>query len=350
MINLGILGLGYIGGVHLEASRKMENGRVVAVATSRVEEARQRCSPDVSIYTDRGALLRHPGLDAVVVSLPTFLHEEYVRAAVGSGLHVLCEKPIALDARSVQRMIEAAGQAGRLLMEGKVLRFWPQYVRIKESVDASAIGPVCAVRAYRLGSYPPWGAWFRDPQKSGGCLLDLQIHDVDFIYWLLGFPTKVATMGVQSPTGSWDHVSTVLQYPGAVASVEATYLMPESWPFSCGIRVTGARGCLEFHFHVAGNIDERDKAVENFRMYGPAGAITHPDFQPADMYASELQYFVDCLERGEPAARCPTRHSLDVLRIMDASRRSADSGQPVLPEAPDESSVAHSPTGSDGQD
>ena len=343
MINLGIAGLGHIGRIHHEASRKIENARVVAVATSRTEDARKFCSPDVFIYTDYGTLLRHPGLDAVVVCLPTFLHEEYVRASVGSGLHVLCEKPLALDAGAAERMIEAAGQARRLLMVGQVLRFWPQYVRIKELVDSSAIGPVCAVRAYRLASYPKWASWFRDPKKSGGCLLDLQIHDVDFIYCLLGFPAWVSTVGIQSPSGSWDHVSTTLQYPGAVASVEASYLMPESWPFSCGIRVTGANGCLEFHFRVAGNIEQRQKAVGDFLMYGPGGAITRPEFQPGDMYASQLHYFVDCLERGEPPARCPPRHSLEVMRIMDACRRSADIGQAVKPEAADGSSGGHLP-------
>jgi predicted dehydrogenase len=343
MVNLGIAGLGHIGRIHLEASGRIENARVVAVATSRPEDARGLCSPDVFIYTDYGALLRHPGLDAVVVCLPTFLHEEYVRASVESGLHVLCEKPLALDAGAAERMIGAAGKARRLLMAAQVLRFWPQYVRIRELADSSAIGPVCALRAYRLAGYPRWASWFRNPEKSGGCLLDLQIHDVDFIYCLLGFPAWVSTVGIQSPSGSWDHVSTTLQYSGAVATVEASYLMPESWPFSCGIRVTGATGCLEFQFRVAGNIEQRRNAVEDFLMYGPGGAIARPEFPPGDMYALQLHYFADCLERGEPPTRCPPRHSLDVMRIMDACRRSVDTGQAVKPEAAEENSGGHSP-------
>ena len=88
--------------------------------------------------------------------------------------------------------------------------------------------------------------------------------------------------------------------------------MPESWPLSYGIRVTGANGCLEFHFRVAGNIEQRQKAVGDFLMYGPGGAITRPEFQPCEMYASQLHYFVDCLERSQPPARCPPRHSLEL--------------------------------------
>ncbi|MGH9469934.1 MAG: Gfo/Idh/MocA family protein, partial [Terriglobia bacterium] len=186
-----------------------------------------------------------------------------------------------------------------------------------------------AVDAWRLASYPPWGGWFRDPAMSGGARLDVQVHDADFVYWLLGPPQQVQAAGLKSAAGAWDHATTILRYPEALASIEATFLMPRDWPFTCGIRVTGEAGCLEYEFRVAGNVAERAEASSPLRLYAPgqpARAITVAD---EDMYAAQLRYFAECVERGRGPGLCPPQESCAVMRLMDRCLDSLETGRAV---------------------
>jgi len=328
MINLGIAGMGYIGQVHLEAARKVQGARVLAVATLDPEKIRNTF-PELRTYPNYADLFCDDRLDAVVICLPTNLHEKAMLMAAERGYHILCEKPMGLDAASAQRMLEAAQVHGRIFMVAHVVRFWPQYARIKELIDAGEIGSIRSVSACRLSKYPPWSDWFRDPARSGGGLLDLQIHDVDFIHWILGHPQSVYTVGIQSPAGSWDHVHTILNYPNAQASIEASLMMPEAWPFSTGILVCGSDGSLEYTFRVGANVQERDQASQFFRMYKNDGTVSEPTASSDDAYLAQLTYFVRCAAERQPPRLCPPEETCQVMQVMAASRQSAEMRQPV---------------------
>ena len=329
MVRLGVIGFGHIGRIHCEAAQRVAGAKLASVATRHPEEVRRLYGPDINICATYSDLGRAVPLDAVVVCTPTYLHEEHVLAAVKQGLHVLCEKPFALDLAAAHRMLAGARQNKAVLMIAQVLRFWPPYVRIKQAVDSGEIGTVQGITAYRLAQYPTWGDWFRDPQKSGGVLLDMQVHDVDFIYWLLGAPEEVYAAGVRSATGSWDHVCTTLRYPGAVVGIESSYLLPDSWPFSCGIRVIGSVASSEYTFRVAGNVEQRQQATSRLVMYQSNGQIEEPPVSSEDMYVAQLQYFVDCLEGGHAPQRCLPEDSYHVMEIMEACRESLSTSAPV---------------------
>jgi predicted dehydrogenase len=326
MLNLGIAGTGYIGRVHLEASRKVSGVQVLAVATLQPEKIRATF-PGLMIYPSYPELLRDDRLDAVVICLPTDLHEEATVKAAEFGRHILCEKPMALDAASAQRMLQAAQAHRRTLMVAHVLRFWPQYARIKELIAAGEVGSVRSVSAHRLAKFPDWSDWFRNPARSGGCLLDLQVHDVDFVHWILGHPQGVYTVGTQTSPGSWDHVHTTLNYPQAQAIIEASLLMPSSWPFTTGIYVVGTEGALEYTFRVGANIQERHQASHFFRLYKSDGAVNEPNASTDDAYVAQLRYFADCLAQGQPPRICPPEETCQVMQVMTASRQSAESGR-----------------------
>lgn len=329
MLRMGIAGFGHIGRIHAEAIQQASGVELAAVATSRPEEARQICGPHVTLFTNYSDMLRDGGLQAVVVAVPTYLHEQYVLEALGHGLSVLCEKPFSLTVASAERMLNVAQGNPACLMVAQVLRFWPPYVRVKQLVAEGTIGPVQAISASRLAKYPPWGNWFRDPGKSGGALLDMQIHDTDYLYWLMGPPTEVYAAGLPSETGSWDQVTTIMRYSNAVATVESTYLMPGTWPFTCGLRVTGTRGCLEFSFRVAGNVEKRDQATSRLLLYPNEGAATELTVSKEDMYAAQLQYFADCVEHHHSPELCPPAETVEVMRIMAACQKSLATSAPV---------------------
>lgn len=325
-MKIGIAGLGYIGEVHLRAAEKIPESRVVACATSRAEEIRQRF-PGLRVHPTYQDLLNDADLEAVAICVPTYLHEQYTLAALGKGLHVLCEKPMALEPQAAGNMVAAARSSGRILMIAQVLRFWPQYVRIKQIVESGAIGTVQTVAASRLAKSPPRDTWFHDPAKSGGCLLDLQIHDVDFIHWLLGAPDHVRTYGIQSASGCWDHVFTTLSYPGAIATVEGSFLMPDSRPFTSAIRVAGTKGSIEYEFKVGTNVQDRDEASHHFRLYKAGAESSEPAAETEDAYVAQLRYFSRCVEHGQDPEICSPDESCSVMKVMEASRQSAETGQ-----------------------
>jgi len=317
--------MGYIGQVHREACRKIPGAQVVAVATLDPEKIRGTfCG---QIYTHYEELLQDTRLDAIVIGLPTDLHEKAVVMAAECGRHILCEKPMALNAASARRMIEAAQAHERILMVGHVLRFWAQYARIKELIDAGEIGSPISIAAYRLSKFPPWMDWFRNAERSGGTLLDLQVHDIDFIHWILGHPQSVYTVGIESTSGCWDHVHTILTYPDAQASIEASSLMPESFPFTTRVLVLGTEGALEYTFRVGANIQERASASHSFRLYKSDGRQCEPAASTEDAYVAQLRYFVHCVAHHQPPNLCPPEESCQVIQVMDAARQSAETGR-----------------------
>lgn len=327
MIRAGIIGMGYMGRTHFRALQQVPEVQLVGVFHTEAAELRKEL-PDVPVFDSPEELYRQARPEAVIVTVPTFLHEQCVLEAIDAGCQVLCEKPFALDVASAERMLEAAGKRQTTLMVGQVLRFWPAYRRIRELADEGFLGQLRSITSYRLSSFPAWSAWFRDPAKSGGCLLDLQIHDVDFVHWIFGHPETVSTHGIRSETGSWDHVWTSLGYGDRVAQVEASYLMPPSWPFSTGVRVQGSKGMLEYSFGVQGNIEEREEAMHRFVRY-EGESRTELDLPTADPFVEELRYFFDCVKARRKPLLCPPEESLQVMRVMEASRESVESGQPV---------------------
>jgi len=329
MVKLAIAGMGYIGKVHYDASRKVTGARVAAVCTSRPDIAQQHCDSEVRVYQNYHDMLVESRPDAVIVCVPTFLHEKYVIEALSHGCQVLCEKPFAMNRLGAEKMVEAKNRAGALLMVAQVLRFWPQYVEIKRMLGQGKLGSVHAVHAHRFATFPAWGSWFRDPAKSGGCLLDLQVHDVDYAYWLLGSPREIRTVGIRSENGRWDHVSTTLRCGSAVATIESSFLMPDSWPFSCSVQVTGTQAAAEYNFRVSGNISRREQAVDELVLYSIGSSACRVDIRREDMYVAQLRHFVDCVKENQDSNVSPLQQSLEVMGIMDASLQSAETGKPV---------------------
>src|SRR5215472_10544816 len=211
-MRIAVIGLGFMGSMHIQALQKLAGVELIAVYSS---DSRKRSGDLTGIqgnlggpgqsfdfarvkqYSDITALLADPAIDAVDLCLPTHLHEGVTLDALHAGKHVLVEKPIALDGDSARRMIAAAQKAGRVLMAAQVLRFFPEYVALRDAIDR--YGPVRAASFSRRCAEPGWGGWLKDKARSGGGAFDLLIHDVDMCLSLFGRPRAVAANGF----GDW---------------------------------------------------------------------------------------------------------------------------------------------------
>ena len=326
MIGVGLLGAGSIGSIHFDGYRDLTCAKVVAVADANREAANRLAEAcGATAYYDISDLLTDGRVDMVDVCIPTFLHERAVVGAAEAGKHVLCEKPIALGLESADRMIAAVRASGVKAMVAQVMRFWPQYVMIKDLLDRGELGRPLAAVAERL-SAPKWG-WFKDPTLSGGAVLDIHIHDLDFFYYLFGEPSSVYALGLRSQTGGWEHVMTSLDFGSVKAVAEGSYLMPEGYPFLQSIRVLGDKASVEYRSQ--GEVVERAAEDAGFSLCRPGEPPMALEAPEVDGYAAEIEYFVSCVKDDRESEIATFEEARTVLRLALAATTSLKTGEVV---------------------
>lgn len=167
--------------------------------------------------------LKDPGIDALVISTPTFTHRDIATKALKAGKHVLVEKPLALDAKEAEDMVRAAQKAGRTLAVGHIERHNPAVKYAHDALRRGEFGQLITLTARRVSNFP---GRIRDV----GVILDLGVHDIDVVRYLVGSdPVSVAAdAGTFTPgLGVEDHAAILLTFPGGVTGVvEVNWLTP----------------------------------------------------------------------------------------------------------------------------
>lgn len=230
-----------MGRTHVTAYKAMPNAKVTAVCDLNEKQGKNLAEfAGCDWYNDGESMLNTVDIDVVDICLPTFLHEQYVLLAAGHKKHVICEKPVTLSLESLDRMIAATKEAGVQFAVGQVVRFWPEYVRAKEMVEAGELGTIKYARASRLSEHPAWSEWYRRAENSGGGLFDLHLHDIDYLCYLFGKVKQVYAVGRKNSVGCWNHVATSLTFEnGMEATAEGILEMPSGFPFTTELNVVG---------------------------------------------------------------------------------------------------------------
>ncbi len=331
MIKVGLIGTGFIGSAHAEAYRNMNNAKLVSIAD--VNEVVGRKLADehgANFYKDAENMLKNEDIDIVDICLPTFLHESFVLLAAKYNKHIICEKPFTLSEESAAKMIKAAESANVKFMVAQVIRFWPEYVKIKKLFDTDKIGEEKMIYASRLAQHPDWTTWHKDPKKSGGGLFDLHIHDIDFMCYLFGDVESVYAIGWQSDTGCWNHVMTSIKFKnGKFATVEGAFDMTDNFPFTMKFRAAGTNGSVDYNFIAGFNLEDVGGAIRNTVYYTNGQEPEVIGFAEIDAYQSELEYFVSCVQNDKPVDICPPSSSLDVVKVTLAIKKSLETGELV---------------------
>lgn len=261
-------------------------------------------------------------VEALDCCLPTDLHDEFGIQALEAGKHVVMEKPMARTTSQCQALMEAAEKAGRMLMPAQVVRFFPEFAATHRAVKAGKVGEPAVIRTRRGGPAPRGSEdWFMDPSRSGGLILDLAIHDLDWIRWTFGPAKSVMT---QTATRSHGQLSvpgdsaliTLELESGAIAHVEATWLDPEG--FRTHLEVAGSAGLISH--------DSRD--VATVRVSGEKKTRESGVDPQEDPYYLELRAFVEAIAgRGELPVSA--QDGYEAVRLCEAAIASAETGKPV---------------------
>lgn len=331
MLRIGIVGTGFMARTHAQRYADRDDAEVAAVASRSdpggfIEEH----APNAVGYADSGSMYRVGAVDAVAVCTPTHTHVDEVLAAADAGVDVFCEKPLARTLDGAEAIADAVAEAGVTFMVGHTLRFTPPYVEAKRRIESGGVGAVGTARVRRLSPFPDWGAenWFADFEKSGGVLLDLAIHDLDYLRWALGDVDRVFARTRQIDDGK--HAVVTLRFAdGAVGYVEASLSQPASRPFTTALEVAGDDGMVEFEL--------AEDPEQPYADPGPYEQYVRGDDLPSvesplerDAYAREVAAFVDAV-RGNREPPVTVRDGIEAMRLSLAAIASAERGEPVAP-------------------
>ena len=329
MLKVGIIGAGFIADSHANAYRLMDNIELTGISDVCEEAGRDFAVKfGCTYYPNAEKLLERSDIDIIDICLPTFLHEKYVIMSASYGKHILCEKPFTIALDSADRMLEAVNNAGVKFMIAQVVRFWPEYEKIKEICDCKGIGDVKVVYANRLSQHPNWSNWFKDVEKSGGGLFDLHLHDIDFMSYLLGPVESVYATGKQSENGAWNYVITILNFRnGCKACVEGGYEMTDGYPFTNSLRAFGSEGTIELNINAGYNIKNINEGKRELVHYKKGCKPNIINVEQKDAYANEIEYFVKCVyENKKPEVVMP-EESRVVLGLIHVIKRSLETGE-----------------------
>jgi predicted dehydrogenase len=256
------------------------------------------------------------------VCTPTPLHRPYTEKLASAGAHVFCEKPIAPTIEDAEAMVRAAKNAKVQLFIGHVLRFFQEYAAIKRILDEGKIGRPAVARASRCGAYPRGSNdWFTDYKQSGGALFDMSIHDIDFLNWCLGRPTRVFCRRHKEHLR--DYALAIIRYEsGAMAHVEGSWAHPGG--FYTAFELAGSDGLCRFDSAEAAPLRVQVRAAE-----GKAPGVAVPESPVAESpYLLEDRHFVGCIEEGDT----PVVTAADAIlaaRVALAAAQSAETGKAV---------------------
>lgn len=301
MLNVAIIGCGFMGRMHANVYGLLEGAQLVGLVDQKPDK-RANYSADFGVpaYETLHELFeKHPDLDVVDVCLPTYEHKDAVMAVAKAGKHVFCEKPMAMSLHEADQMIETCARYNVRLMIGHCIRFWPEYVLLKKLVDDGSLGKLLSINLTRYGEFPTWSTdnWLADESKSGGGVLDMHIHDTDYIHFLLGEPITVTSWGNIDHRGP-SQVFTTMTFPrGTIAHLEGGWNLPNHTPFKMAFRAIFERGATIMDGGpMAIYEDGKEPTIPEFPKMQAAGGGNISDLGG---YYHELAYFVDCLSTGK---------------------------------------------------
>lgn len=341
-MNIGIVGVGFMGMVHYLSYQKISGTRVVALC----DRSQERLAGDwtgirgnfgpsgeqmdlsgVATYESLEELIADPQVDLIDICLPPAAHADAAVAALSAGKHVLCEKPMALEVADGERMVAAAQQSQRRLMVGHVLPFFPEYAWVLSEVRSGKHGRLLGGEFKRVISDPAWMAGYWEADAVGGPMLDLHIHDAHFIRLLFGDPTRVTTRG-SLRAGLPEHWNSLFEFEesGVTAAATSGVITQPSRPFLHGFEIRLERATLSFEFAVERTPEGEDRA--GYRspptLLDSHGArqVELGDGDPMHAFQAELTHAVRVArEEAQPDA-LDARLARDAVRLCESQEKS----------------------------
>jgi predicted dehydrogenase len=345
-LRIGIIGSGGIAqACHMPGYASLpEHCEMVWCCDANPEVARQAADkfgvPNVT--TDFWDVVRDESLDAVSVATPNIFHALPTIESLKAGKHVLCEKPLAMNADEAKQMCRAAKDAGKLLQVGFQTRFGGPARFMKDYIDRGRMGEIYYARAQALRrrGVPGWGVFIDKEKQGGGPLVDIGVHILDLALFFMGHPRPISASGK-----TWDMLGRNPELWNAWGDYDRTKFTVEDFAVGFIRFDNGAVVTLESSF--MGNIDgdpfntqlfgTKSGAIVKGWGENPVQIFTEQDKQVFDLtpinvpnvessHVAEVQAFVNAIVEGRPSP-VPGEHGLVLNAIFDAIYKSAETGR-----------------------
>jgi len=306
MYKYAIIGFGGLGKLHLGnlVSLEKERGDLKLQAICGADEKNFKNNVKINLgtvdlseidlenctfYQDYKELIDREKPDFIISTVPTYLHKDVAVYALNHGVNVFSEKPMALSIEDCEEMISAAKANNKKLMIGQCLRFDPSFSKLKEFVDSKTYGKVCRAEFTRYSQTPlwTWNNWILDPEKSGGCVLDMHIHDVDLINWIFGIPESLQSV-ITGNKVEREAVFTQYFYKDFLVISNADWSLSQTFPFE-------AKCLVNFEKATVVIADGKLTVYEDERSYTP-------EISKDDYFVSEMKTFLDLVIEGKESS------------------------------------------------
>ncbi len=347
-IKIGIIGVGGISQMHINSYRANPNVELYAfcdIDKKRLEE-KGKANGIARLFTSAQEMCALPELDAVSVCTWNSAHAPCAIVALEAGKHVLCEKPMATHAAQAQAMLDAAERSGKILAMGFVRRFGRDCTFAKDFAEAGALGEVYFAKAKYIRRNGNPGGWFGDKSRSGGGpLIDLGVHVIDLLRYLMGNPRpvsvtaaafdklgnrsglKLSPKGYLSETEETETINNVEDFAtafirfdnGAVLSVETSFCL--NGQDSAEVALYGNRGGIEFEPKLTLYSEQNGYLVD-------LSPVPNPSLDIDAAFRAEIDDFVNAVQNGTPV-KAPAEDGVLLMKILDAAYESARTGREV---------------------
>ena len=343
MVNVGIVGIGFMGWIHYLAYRRMRGMRVVAFAS---RDARRRAGDWRGIQGNFGPpgeridlqgieahvtleeMLDNPKVDLIDLCLPPALHASATLAALRAGKHVFCEKPIALSTSDAERMVKAAQRAKRQLFVGHVLPYFAEYAFARDTIQSGRYGKLLGGHFKRIISDPTWLPDFYDPQQTGGPILDLHIHDAHFIRLVCGLPRAVFASGrLRGEVVEFLQAQFQFEDPELTVSASSGVIQQPGRAFTHGYEIHLERATLLYDFAVIGG---EPRLTTPVTVLDQRGKVLHPKMgsaDPIEAFVGEFEEVRRALKKQQPSQVLGGELARDAVRICRRETESVRRGR-----------------------
>lgn len=320
-VRVGLIGIGGMGGCHFFNYDEIKNAEVVAVCDVREDVAIEKVGDrDIAIYTDYNKMIKNEELDMIDICTPSFLHADMAIKLLKKGYHVLCEKPMTLNAKEARRVCTVAKLEDKNFMVAHVVRFMAPYVYLRNIIESGELGKLIRLDMKRISSIPVWSwqDWMRDESLSGGVVTDLSIHDFDFVQSIFGMPHHLSSYRYRM-TNNNDTVVTEMIFDGDIlVTCEGTWYNT-SIPFDASFRAVFQNGYVELN---KGKFVKNGEEV-SFDQASVAQKDLGINVGNDNGYLSEIQYFVDCIQNGKKPELVTPESSAQSVILADKIKKKA---------------------------
>ncbi|HYG75891.1 MAG TPA: Gfo/Idh/MocA family oxidoreductase [Planctomycetota bacterium] len=334
-IRVGVVGIGFMGKTHIGIYAKNKKAKLHGycdfdprrAAGKWNEAAGNLGGGDLGVdpatlkaYRKPEEMFADPEIDLVDLCLPTYVHAEYVLKALAAGKHVLCEKPLTVDLKDAERVAKAAKKAKGFMMPAHCMRFWPEWVWLKQAVQSKKFGNVQSAVFRRFASTPKWTAnnWILQPELSGSALFDLHIHDTDFVRFVFGDPKAVFSVGNggKATKNGIDHVVTSYLYrdPKLVVVAEGGWNADPTYGFTMRYTVVFDKATLDFDIGREGKVLMLHKAGAKEPEVVSVPAVNG--------WEEEIDYFLTCIQKRRAPTVTTAADAVESVRLVHLEQES----------------------------